>query len=177
GVIRDASLFAFIRDNLVKIEALEPATLVELLERNVRIKAAVVMEDEKEAGVRAHLNFGHTFAHAIEATTGYGEIEHGEAVSLGMVAATTLAVDLGMCDTDVLKQLVALLEAIGLPVRAELPETERLLHVMTLDKKVSRNKVRFVLPERLGSVTMRDDIPLDQVTVAWDAIRAKREAV
>jgi 3-dehydroquinate synthase len=98
AVIRDASLFAWTRANMSALLALDADALTELVARNVAIKAAVVTEDEKETGVRAHLNFGHTFGHAIEASVGYGAILHGEAVGLGMLAATTLAASAGLCD-------------------------------------------------------------------------------
>ncbi len=171
GMIRDESLFGFIRDNLVKIQALKPMTLVELIRQNVAIKAAVVMEDERETGVRAHLNFGHTFAHAIENVVGYGVIEHGEAVSLGMVAATHLAVQLGLCDPKVLEQLRHLLEAIGLPTQADLLPTEVLMDAMKLDKKVKDSRIRFVLPDRIGNVVIRGDVPTEKIEAAWQAIR------
>jgi 3-dehydroquinate synthase len=171
GVIRDAELFNWTADNLDAILALDPQVMVELLRRNVQIKADVVMEDEKEIGVRAHLNFGHTFAHAIEATAGYGVIEHGEAVSLGMVAATTLAVERSLCPPQVLEQLAALLSSIGLPVRADLPDTPTLMNAMRLDKKVKDNRLRLVLPTRLGDVIIRNDIEDEAVAAAWEAIR------
>ena len=88
--------------------------LADLIERNVAIKAAVVMSDEKETGERAHLNFGHTFAHAIEATVGYGTLLHGEAVALGMVAASALSERLGLIPEGVSKRLRAAIAACGL---------------------------------------------------------------
>lgn len=172
GVIRDESLFEFIRENLPRIQALKPATMVELVRRNVEIKATVVMEDEKEASVRAHLNFGHTFAHAIEATAGYGVIEHGEAVALGMVAAAHLAADLNLCDSSVPERIRSLLDAVALPTKAELPPTPTLMDAMTLDKKVKDNRLRFVLPERIGSVLVRDNVPVNHVALAWERVRA-----
>jgi len=171
GVIRDGELFKFIREKLGKIQALDPDTLVDLLGRNVAIKAAVVLEDEKESGVRAHLNFGHTFAHAIEAVSGYGNIEHGEAVSLGMVAATKLAVDQSMCAPGLLDELTDLLTAIGLPTAADLPDTDTLLDAMRLDKKVKDNRLRLILPTKMGEVVIRSDIEDIAVAAAWDAIR------
>jgi len=170
GVIHDGELFDWIAHNLAKIQSLDPTTLTELIARNVAIKAAVVMEDEKESGVRAHLNFGHTFAHAIEATVGYGEIEHGEAVSLGMVAATKLAIDQGRCEADLLPRLGELLERIGLPTAAKLPDIEILMNAMRLDKKVADAKLRLVLPSRMGSVDVVSDTPDDAVIAAWQAI-------
>ena len=172
GVIRDESLFEFIGAELSRILRVDPDALVELVRRDVEIKAAVVMEDEREAGVRAHLNFGHTFAHAIETTTGYGRIQHGEAVALGMLAATRTAVEMGLCADDLLDRLAALTEAAGLPVRAELPDDEELDAAMRLDKKVSGARIRFVLPERMGHVVIRDDVPPECVHAGWSAIRS-----
>ena len=172
GVIRDGKLFRWIDENWAKIQAIDTKALVELISRNVAIKAAVVMEDEKESGVRAHLNFGHTFAHAIEATSGYGQIEHGEAVALGMVAATHLAIDAGICEANLLEPLIGLLEKIGLPTSAALVETEALLAAMRLDKKVADSKIRLVLPTKMGRVTIVNDIDDDAIAAAWEHIRA-----
>ncbi len=172
GVIRDPELFDWIDANIQPILDLDPGTLVELVQRNVRIKAAVVMEDEKEAGVRAHLNFGHTFAHAIEAGTEYGRYLHGEAVSLGMVAAARLGVELGRCEGGLVDQLVALLNKIGLPTTTDgLPETDKLMDIMRSDKKVKAGRVRLILPDKLGAVSIVDDTPDDVVAKSWDSIR------
>ena len=172
GVIRDAALFDWIDNHLAKIQALDPTTMTELVARNVAIKARVVEEDEKEAGVRAHLNFGHTFAHAIEATSGYGVVEHGEAVSLGMVAATKLAVDDGRCDADVLTRLVALLDRIGLPTQSgDLVSTDQLMAAMKLDKKVKDDRIRLVLPDSMGAVSVVDDTAIQKIEAAWAAVR------
>ena len=172
GVIRRPDKFAWLEQSLDKILALNVDTLAELVDWNVRIKADVVMKDEKETGDRAHLNFGHTFGHAIEATTGYGTFHHGEAVALGMVAATTLAVNIGRCDKSVLHDLVSLLERIGLPVRAgNLPGTAVLMEAMTLDKKVASGVIRLVLPVRMGEVVVVKDTPLAEIAKAWEAIR------
>lgn len=172
GIIRDPELFDWIDRNVEAILNQDPAAMVELVERNVRIKAAVVMEDEKEAGVRAHLNFGHTFAHAIEAGTEYGRYLHGEAVSLGMVAATRLAVEQGRCDAGLADKLVALLEKIGLPTKAhDLPATDKLMVIMRSDKKVADGRVRLVLPDKLGAVSIVGDTPDAAVDKAWDSLR------
>ncbi|MEZ6189776.1 MAG: 3-dehydroquinate synthase [Phycisphaerales bacterium] len=172
GVIRDPELFDWIDKNVDAILKLAPGVMVELVERNVRIKAAVVMEDEKESGVRAHLNFGHTFAHAIEAGTEYGKYLHGEAVSLGMVAATRLAVEQGRCDASLTDKLVALLNKIGLPTKAhDLPATDKLMAIMRSDKKVADGRVRLVLPDKLGAVSIVKDTPDAAVVKAWDSLR------
>jgi 3-dehydroquinate synthase len=172
GVIRDESLFEFIRAELDAILAVDPETLVELVRRNVEIKAKVVMQDEREQGVRAHLNFGHTFAHAIEVTSGYGTILHGEAVGLGMVAAARTAVELGLCDEKLLERVLDLISATGLPVRASLAQVAELTAAMQLDKKVADQRVRFVLPDRMGNVEIRDDVAPACVEAGWAQIRA-----
>jgi len=172
GVIRDPDLFNWIDANTQPILDQDPGALVELIERNVRIKAAVVMEDEKEAGIRAHLNFGHTFAHAIEAGTEYGLYRHGEAVSLGMVAAARLAAAIGRCDKSLVDRLVALLEKTGLPTSANgLPANDKLTSIMRSDKKVADGQVRLVLPDQLGVVSIVNDTPHDAVAKAWDSLR------
>jgi 3-dehydroquinate synthase len=171
AVIRDPSLLAFITDRWPAMQAHDPATLVELVQRNVAIKAAVVMEDEKEQSVRAHLNYGHTFGHAIEATTHYAQFLHGEAVALGMVAAAHAALALGLCHADVLHRITAALDIVGLPTRADLPPTPDLMDAMLLDKKVKDHRIRFILPTELGHVVIRDDVPPATVASAWDAIR------
>ncbi len=171
GVIRDAELFDWIAEHLDAIHALAPEVMVKLLRRNVEIKAKVVMADERESGERAHLNFGHTFAHAIEATAGYGEIAHGEAVGLGMVAAARLAADLGRCEPLVADRIVELLNAIGLPTTADLAETDILMAAMRHDKKVKDARMRLVLPDRLGAVSIVTDVDDAAIAEAWSAIR------
>src|SRR5690606_20764596 len=105
-----------------------------------------------------------TFGHAIEATSGYERFSHGEAVSLGMVAATRLAAEIGLCPRDLGDRLVDLLNRIGLPTAAhELPQTGQLLEVMRLDKKVADGKIRLVLPDRMGHVIIKNDVPEDLI--------------
>lgn len=171
GVIRDPQLFEWIGHNIANIQSLDPATMVELLQRNVQIKANVVMADEKEAGERAHLNFGHTFAHAIEATAGYGVIHHGEAVGLGMIAAARLAEDIGLCKSGVTDAISKLVNAVGLPTTADLVSTQELMDAMLLDKKVKNDRIRFVLPTKMGEVVIHDQAAPLYVSKAWEIIR------
>ncbi|MEE3327437.1 MAG: 3-dehydroquinate synthase [Myxococcota bacterium] len=172
AVIRDPALFEFMGGRMTELSALSTDVLVELIRRNVEIKAAVVMEDERERGVRAHLNFGHTYGHAIEACAGYGRVLHGEAVALGMVAAMRTAIEFGLCPSHLETELVELLKAAGLPVKTELPELDQLESAMRMDKKVAGDRVRLVLPTRIGEVEIRDDVPEDCVRAGWDAIRS-----
>lgn len=171
AVIRDASLLDFIESNASALLARDPELLVELVRRNVEIKAAVVIEDEREAGVRAHLNFGHTFGHALEVTGGYGVLLHGEAVALGMCAAATSAFEMGVCSDDVGERIREVLTAIGLQTRAAIAGDDALAAAMKLDKKVQGAKVRFVLPTGLGGVVVRDDVPEGAVAAGWQSIR------
>jgi len=172
GVIRDATLFDWIEKHVEAIFALDPPTLTELVEHNVRIKAAVVASDEKEVGERAHLNFGHTFGHAIEAATEYSAYHHGEAVALGMVAATRYAVDAGRCEASVHERLVRLLDRVGLPVVApDLPASLTLVKAMGADKKVHAGRVRLVLPDEIGRVSIVEARGVQPLLDAFDSLR------
>ena len=171
AVIRDPALFAWTRAQMADLLALDADALVELVARNVAIKAAVVIEDEKETGVRAHLNLGHTFGHAIEAAVGYGRILHGEAVALGLLAAASLAESVGVAARGLRGEIEEVVARAGLPCAAELPDDARLEEAMALDKKVAAGKIRFVLPERVGAVVIRKGIAPAAVRAAWKSIR------
>lgn len=174
AVIRDASLFDWIEHNLDRVLRLQSEALVELVRWNVAIKAKVVMADEKETGERTHLNFGHTFGHAIESLSARGPrpYEHGEAVALGMIAAAHLAVAAKRCPPQVLTRLRALLQRIGLPVRGQdLPATADLMAVMRVDKKMAGSKLRLVLPTTLGAVETTTAMNDQAIAEAWQAIR------
>ncbi|MEM6392062.1 MAG: 3-dehydroquinate synthase [Planctomycetota bacterium] len=173
GVLGDEELFTWIEEKAEAILAKEPMTLAELIERNVRIKAAVVEADEREAGVRAHLNLGHTFGHAIEATNRYSGLMHGEAVSVGMIAAAKLAVARRLCSPEVEQRIGVLLERLGLPTVVELAPIDFLMRAMRLDKKVKDGKVRLVLPTRIGEVVVVDDATESEVEAAWAGVSAE----
>ena len=169
-IIRDAEGFSRLERDVHKALALDLQYLTRLVAHNVAIKARVVEADPFENGERAHLNFGHTFGHAIETVSRYA-YTHGECVALGMVAAAKLACDLRMIDEATRQRIVSLIERAGLPVRGlELP-TKEVVDAMVFDKKVRGGKVRFVLPERIGSVVIRDDVPADAVGRAVDSLR------
>ncbi|MEM8737133.1 MAG: 3-dehydroquinate synthase [Planctomycetota bacterium] len=173
GVIRDASLFRWIVDRRDDLAGLAPEVMVELVQRNVQIKADVVMADEREAGERAHLNLGHTFAHAIEATSRFGTTyKHGEAVALGMVAAAAFAVNRGLCPASVRDEIIEGCAAVGLPTVAQvLAPDPILLRAMMLDKKVRDGRLRLVLPTALGRAVIVDDATPEEVVAAWKAVR------
>jgi 3-dehydroquinate synthase len=167
GVILDAPFFAWLEGNVADILARRPTALEHVVRRSAAIKAAVVEQDEREVtGLRAILNYGHTFAHAYETSAGYGTLLHGEAVAIGMEDAAALAVSLGRFPRETADRQRALLEAFGLPVAvppAACQPVDRLLDVMARDKKAVAGRLRFILPTRLGHVELVDDVPTDVV--------------
>jgi len=176
GVIRDASLLGFIEDSAEAIAACDGQVMEELVARNVAIKAAVVADDEREAGQRAHLNFGHTIGHAIEVFVGYENIAHGRAVALGMVAANHLAVSRGLIGDPDAERVEALLARLGLDVRIPGLDAAEIWRIMQHDKKARRGQVRMVLPTAIGAVDIYDDITPDEVVAAVAALGGADEA-
>ena len=150
GPIADAAFLQWIEANLDALLAREPAALSYAVRRSCEIKAAVVAADEREAGLRAILNFGHTFGHAIESGLGYGEWLHGEAVGCGMVLASQLSVRLGWMPPAFAERMQRLCHRARLPVRAPELGTERYLELMRVDKKSEDGALRFVIIEALG---------------------------
>jgi 3-dehydroquinate synthase len=123
-----------------------------------RWKAWVVAQDEQESGLRAILNYGHTFAHAFEMLTGYRRYRHGEAVAVGMMAAGGLACDLGMMDEAGVRRQKALLNAFGLPTTVTGLDPQEIIKAFAFDKKARRGKPVFVLPQRIGKVRLVTDV-------------------
>lgn len=166
GVIWDAELFAHMEqcDRLEQLRYLKEGLLQEILSRSCQAKADVVSKDEKEAGLRAILNYGHTIGHAVESLTGYRLVNHGEAVAIGMVAAGELAVELQFWDKADAERQNALIQKAGLPIHlpAEV-DIEAILDALQTDKKVKAGKVRFVLPTQLGAATVTDQVPPDTI--------------
>ncbi len=163
GAICDAHLFAWLEGNADALSSRLPDLLSECVYQSVRNKAEVVMADEREAGQRALLNFGHTFGHALETVTGYAQYRHGEAVAIGMVLAARLSELLGMTETGTADRLQALLDRIGLPTR--LPDDIKrsaLLKRMRLDKKNRADQIRLILLESLGQAVVRS-CPADDI--------------
>jgi 3-dehydroquinate synthase len=164
GVILDAEFFAWLEDNAEAVLRREPAAVRHVVARSCRLKADVVEKDEREeTGLRAVLNYGHTFAHAFETVGGYGTWLHGEAVSAGMVCASRLAERRGLVPAEVTARQVRLLGQFGLPVAPKRWPVEELLRVMRSDKKNVAGRLRLVLPRRLGEVALFDDVPEEAV--------------
>lgn len=177
AVIRDARLLEFLEANAQTLLAgddgalaFDADVLTELIARNVAIKAKVVSEDEREAGVRAHLNCGHTVGHAIETFVGYETIRHGEAIALGMIAENALAVQRGLFDPAQADRVRGVLETLGLPTTQPGLDADEIWRRMQYDKKAQDGRVRVVLPRSLGEVAMYDDIEPAEVKTALKAL-------
>lgn len=162
GVILDADFFAFLEQRADAINRRDPSLLRQVVARCCRLKADVVEKDEFErTGLRAVLNYGHTFGHAFEALAGFGEMLHGEAVAIGMLYASRLAERLGLIDSSATRRQENLLSLFGLPTR--LPagwshSDDAVIDRMKLDKKTLGGQLRFVLPKRLGHVEVVSDV-------------------
>jgi 3-dehydroquinate synthase len=152
GMIADSALFQRLEEESARILSRDPPTLQAMVARSCAIKASVVERDERESGLRAMLNFGHTVGHALEAALGYGAITHGEAVAFGMLVATTLSVRRGLCPQKDARRLQELLRGFGLLGRP-LPPPESLEKYMVRDKKARGGVLQFVLTRGVGSVT------------------------
>ncbi len=148
GPIADASFLVWIESHLTQLVARDKGALAYAVKRSCEIKAEVVGCDEKESGLRAILNFGHTFGHAIEAGMGYGEWLHGEAVGCGMVMAAELSARLGLVDAAFVERLEQLVRGAGLPVHGPDLGDSRYLELMQVDKKAEAGSIRFVLIEQ-----------------------------
>lgn len=166
GIIWDAELFGQLEESkrLDQFRYLKEELLQAILNKSCQAKADVVSKDEKELGLRAILNYGHTIGHAVESLTGYKLVNHGEAVAIGMVAAGQLAVHLKMWDQADAERQDALIKKAGLPI--QLPaglDIEAIIDTLQVDKKVEAGKVRFVLPTKIGNVTVTDQVPSDVI--------------
>ncbi|NMM11798.1 MAG: 3-dehydroquinate synthase [Polaromonas sp.] len=159
GPIADMLFFEWIEAHLDALLAKEPTALSHAIQRSCEIKARVVSQDERESGLRAILNFGHTFGHAIESGMGYGNWLHGEGVGCGMVMAAHLSQQLGLVDSRFVERLTSLIRRAGLPVKGPVLSTTdnagRYLELMRIDKKSEAGEIRFVLIEGPGKASVR----------------------
>lgn len=151
GAIADSDFFDWIETNVESLNACDSVALAHAVKRSCEVKASVVAADEREGGLRAILNFGHTFGHAIEAGLGYGEWLHGEAVGCGMVMAADLSVKLGRLDEASRARLVKLVAAAKLPVKAPGLGADLYIDLMKVDKKAEAGEIKFILLTRFGN--------------------------
>jgi len=169
AVIRDRDFFAFIEENLDNIKSLDDGALEEVVFRSAGIKAEVVEKDEKEAGLRSILNYGHTIGHGIEAASDF-EIAHGEAVAIGMLAAGRISHHMGILERKELDRLQTVIDRTGLPTTIPKLNTNIIIEAMGHDKKISQDKLRFVLPRRIGEVFITDEVSpslVERILVDW----------
>ncbi|WP_448546940.1 3-dehydroquinate synthase [Thalassotalea fusca] len=164
GILGDKDFFEWLEQNINEIKAGEQATIIKMLETCCQCKADIVAADEREAGLRALLNLGHTFGHAIEAEQGYGNWLHGEAVATGMVLAAKLAVTLNLLSASELRRIEQLIASFDLPLEA--PKSmgfEQFIKHMRRDKKNIGGKLRLIIPTSIGRCELRDDISEDML--------------
>jgi 3-dehydroquinate synthase len=177
GVILDGDLFAFLEKQAAAILHRDLDTVAEVIARCCRLKAGIVEQDEREeSGLRAILNYGHTFAHAFETVSGYGHWLHGEAVSAGMICASRLAERRGLIPTSITERQVLLLRRFGLPLAPQPWPVEELLAIMRRDKKARHGRLRFILPVDIGRANSFADVPESEVRNVL-AEATKRETV
>jgi len=159
GILGDKDFFIWLEENISAIKSEDKNILASMIEKCCQCKADIVASDETEAGVRALLNLGHTFGHAIEAEQGYGKWLHGEAVATGMVLAAKLAVAMNLLEASELRRIELLISAFDLPVNApeDMGFTEFIRH-MRRDKKNIAGKLRFIVPTGIGQSEIRDDV-------------------
>ena len=175
GMILDAEFFHWLEDNALPVRDRDKRSVAHIVRRSAELKTFVVERDEREiTGLRACLNYGHTFAHAFETATGYGTLLHGEAVSLGMMAAASLACSMNRIDQLVVDRQQKLLETLGLPVSTTTLngiKDDDLLGVMSRDKKNVGGKLRFILPSTIGEVETVDNVCHEFVVSAINRLR------
>lgn len=159
GLIRDPAFFMWLEENIDKLLARNSQALTYAIKRSCEVKAEVVGIDEHENGLRAILNLGHTFGHAIENALGYGEWLHGEAVAAGMVLAADMSLRLGWFSNDDLQRTITLLTRAGLPVKAPAIGVEKAIELIGMDKKVKGGRLRLVLLKKLGEAVITADYP------------------
>jgi len=160
GFILDAGLVDVFEEHAEALMAVEPQITTEVIRRSMAIKADVVSRDERETlGIRIQLNYGHTIGHALESSTEYGRFLHGEGVSIGMMGAARIAVEMGLMPEAVLDRQRRLLERFNLPVRAADVSVDSVMQAMSLDKKVAGGSNRWVLLEDVGKAVVRNDVP------------------
>jgi len=164
GIVLDAAYFSDIEAHVPEIISRDLPTLERIIAVSCRLKGGIVEADEREGGLRAALNYGHTVGHALEAATQFSKWLHGEAVSLGIVAAARIAQRLGLADVETVRRQVSLLRAVGLPVTFSAPSPQTIVEAIGRDKKARDGKVPFVLAPRIGEFRLVFDIPADLVS-------------
>ncbi|MFW5986358.1 MAG: 3-dehydroquinate synthase [Halanaerobiales bacterium] len=172
GFIADKELVKFLQDNRDNIFDCQEEALINIIHRSCQIKLAVVEEDEKERGKRALLNFGHTIGHALEAVTGYTEYNHGEAVAVGMVGAARLSFQRGLIDSSSCRLVEELIGLYDLPLSFQYNEDENdVYNRLFYDKKVKKNRIRWILLEQIGKAFIDEDVDNEMVKEILEGLK------
>jgi len=172
GIIKEKPFFDFLQDKMSRILDIRKDEILRIVKTSCKIKRDVVEEDEKEKGIRAILNYGHTIGHAIESLTNFSEFKHGEAVAIGMMSASFIAKEMEILSEIALQKIWALIKKIGLPYKiSNNISPEDIILQLNKDKKVKDGKVRFVLPTAIGKVTIRDDVPKEIIIKSLERIQ------
>jgi len=160
GIIRDKELFEYleIEKNKNELINLENEYLIKKIDSSIKTKSHIVSQDEHENGLRAILNYGHSFGHVIENLCGYGKFLHGEAISIGMNIAGQMAIEKGLWSKEELERQKNLLKSYDLPTEIPKINKEEVLTILMGDKKVRNGKMRFILPKEIGAVDIYDDV-------------------
>ena len=167
GIIYDKNFFSYLEDNSESILSLNNEAVEYITSRSCEIKAAVVGNDEREAGLRAILNFGHTMGHSVEKNTGYARYNHGEAVAIGMICAAYISMELGLIGENVFTRVESLIKKFHLPIKAEGCDVESLYSAIFHDKKTVDGRVKWILLDGdIGQVTIKDNVPEEVVRKA-----------
>jgi 3-dehydroquinate synthase len=169
AAVRNRNLFSFLETNIKKARELHPEVLEDMISETARIKAEIVVKDEREEGLRGILNYGHTVGHAIEAVSGF-RFKHGQAVAIGMMAAAKISRRMGLLDEKDVVRLEQLIMAAGLPVKMPELDMEKVVQAMQHDKKVRGDKIRFVLLKSIGNAFISDEVDpalVKEVLVGW----------
>ncbi|MCD8390789.1 MAG: 3-dehydroquinate synthase [Firmicutes bacterium] len=169
GIIRDAEFFDFLDSNVELVKSLNPLTLIKMDKRNCAIKAEVVEQDERENGLRAILNCGHTIGHAVESAYDF-KMTHGECVGIGMIGAAYISYKRGLITKSELLRIENILAKYGFKIRAELPENDKVYALMKKDKKSIDGVLKFVLPAGIGEVIQTRDVTKAEIYGALDYI-------
>ncbi len=170
GVIRDAAFFSELEENIAKLAVMDGSFLEKMIARCCEIKAEVVRLDERESGLRAILNYGHTIGHAIETVCGYGKYLHGEAISMGMVFAAQLSARMGKWSPDENRRVARLLESLELPMRMPDCSWDGILQAMAVDKKNAGRSPRLVLADRLGRAAAGYEVDAGLLKEVWESL-------
>ncbi|VVB53029.1 3-dehydroquinate synthase [uncultured archaeon] len=168
GIIASPKLFKHLETHKKQITQRNPKTLEHIITESCKIKAHIVAADEKDAGIRQTLNFGHTIGHAIEAASGYKNIRHGEAVALGMIAATKISEDAGLTQTEA-ERIKKLIANLNLPTKTNVNITKTLTAI-SHDKKRSDGKTRFIAAQKIGSTCIIENVPKNTIQKALKSI-------